>query len=39
MAMLTLFLLIGVGAWIFGAPSTAAVRASPPAPQMDAARP
>jgi hypothetical protein len=28
-ALLTLFLLIDVGAWIFGAPSTAGVRASP----------
>jgi hypothetical protein len=31
-------LLIGVGAWIFGDSSTASVRASPPASQMDAAR-
>jgi hypothetical protein len=37
-ALLTLFLLIGVGAWIFGDSSTASVRASPPASQMNAAR-
>jgi len=37
-ALLTLFLLIGVGVRIFGAPSAAAVRASPPASQMGAAR-
>jgi hypothetical protein len=36
--LLTLFLLIGVGAWIFGAPSTAAVSPSPPTSQTNTAR-
>src|SRR5947207_12905791 len=37
-ALLTLFLLIGVGAWIFGAPSMAGASASPPASQTNTAR-
>jgi hypothetical protein len=36
--LLTLFLLAGFGAWIFGAPSTAGVRALPPASQTNTAR-
>ena len=37
-AMLTLFLLVGFGAWIFGAPSTAGVSPSPPTSQTNTAR-
>jgi hypothetical protein len=38
MALLALFLLVGLGAWIFGASSTAGVSPPPPTSQVDPAR-